>query len=187
MDDSVTQRPPPVCTGRAYARSGNRLHSLQRSVNSTRFGASSMASFLSNDLPRHDKSRRSREMQNAFDPEVRERRARLLAVRGVTQITDNSRPSGCTRYCDTPFPLGGWSVPACTRVRPTGLYGHQKVGRVHISLLRGLDRFFPVSQSWLPPKSGSRVIPCKTQTNGIALRGCSPSTWFPGFSTFLRP
>ena len=40
-----------VVVDAGYARSGNRLHSLQRSVNSTRFGASSMASFLSSDLP----------------------------------------------------------------------------------------------------------------------------------------
>ena len=44
-------RSAPVVVDAGYARSGNRLHSLQRSVNSTRFGASSMASFLSSDLP----------------------------------------------------------------------------------------------------------------------------------------
>ena len=79
-------------------------------------------------------------MQNAFDPEVRESRARLLAVRLLRSHADHGQLPAFGLYtlvCDTLFPLGCWSVPACTRVRPTGLYGHQKVGRMHISLLRG--------------------------------------------------
>ena len=42
-------RSAPVVMDAGYAGSGNRLHSLQRSVNSTRFGASPMAYRLSVD------------------------------------------------------------------------------------------------------------------------------------------
>ena len=42
-------RSAPVVVGAGYARSGNRPHSLHPSVNSTRFGASSVACCLSYD------------------------------------------------------------------------------------------------------------------------------------------
>ena len=42
-------RSAPVVVDAGYARSGKRLHSLQRSVNSTRFGASPMAYRFSGD------------------------------------------------------------------------------------------------------------------------------------------
>ena len=83
--------------------------------------------------------------------------------------------------------LGDWRVLAYTRVRQRVFWVKQKLQECIVSLLSRLVGYFLVTQSWLPPKSGSRVIPCETQTNGIALWGCSPSTWFPGFSTFLRP
>ena len=53
-----------------------------------------------------------------------------------------------------PVSLGGWGVPACTRVRPTSLYEHQKSKIWNISLLTGYNSNLGlVSRIARPPKS----------------------------------
>ena len=88
-------RSAPVVVDAGYARSENRLHSLQP-CRSPRALAGRLLDgiFPLQQLTGHDKSRRSRDMQSAFDPEVRER---------CRVIPTADRPSGCVGHCATLF------------------------------------------------------------------------------------
>ena len=202
-------RSAPVVVDVGYARSENRLHSLQP-CRSPRPLAGRLLDgiFPLQRLTGHDKSRRSRDMQECADasakpgehrvvatfPAVPERSRSLrqvagsFAIRWFTCCPLEKNPAvGLYTSLRYLVSLGDWRVQAYTRVRPTVFWEKQKLQECIVSLLSKLVSYFLVFQSWLSPKSGSRVIPCETPTNGIALWRCSLSTLFPGFSSFLRP
>ena len=85
----------------SYVRSGNRLHSLQRSVNSTRFGASSMASFLFSETRQVQKvardaecvrSRSSGEARSLSRSPIVEELRRSLTISGLRAVRVTATP-----------------------------------------------------------------------------------------------
>ena len=127
-------------------------------------------------------------MQNAFDPEVRERRARLLAVRLLRSHADHGQlPAfGLDTLLRHPVSTGLLERPGVhTSQTDWFVWTPKSWENAYFPIERVLDRYFPVSQSWLPPMSGSRVIPCETQTNGIALWGARTQRGFLDFPRFF--
>ena len=89
---------------------------------------------------------------------------RSLAVRILRSCADHGHLPAFGLYMSLRHP-----VPAGASSRAHESDRAPEVARMHIFLLTGFDGYFLVSRSWRPPKSGSRVILCETQANGVAL------------------
>ena len=144
MDDGITLRPPPVCTGRGerWLRKEWEPPTLRAALSDLHapcLGASLMASCLSDVASR---SRTSRVMQSV-----------TIAVGSVSRISRGSSSrqrafprnvdfplvyalSGCTRHCATLFHQGAWASRRAKGARPTVFYDLQNLQECAFSYSR---------------------------------------------------